>query len=315
MSAVWLALGMRLALAQPAPRGSDQERIARAEAAFRKGVAAFDSGTLEKALAHYRESYALWPRARTLLNLGLVTRKLGRLAEAANFFAQYLEDDAADPARLGAVKKALSELDLELGKLILTAAGEGEVILDGLVVPAEELVRPLRVLPGPHRLQQGAAEVEVQVTRGQELAVTVGKVAPVEPPPPPPPDPGAVVDPTPAPAPAPRSSSAPRYYLWTAVPTVLAGGATLYFGLRYRSQQAELDEILAEPTMHDYADAVRARDRAQTSALFTNLGLGLTGAGVVATAVLFVLRPGGQGPHPAVTLAPGGASLTLAGSW
>ena len=314
-SVVLAAWPMRggLVQAQPEAGRSDQERIARAEAAFRKGVAAFDAGSLEKALAHYRESYALWPRARTLLNLGLVTRKLGRLAEAANFFAQYLDDDAADAARVPAVRKALGELDLELGRLTITLAGEGELTVDGLVVAEAELARPLRVVPGPHRLQQDAIQEEVEVTKGQELAVTVGKRE-VKPPPPPPPRPEPAAPTVEvrqrAPVATPR-----RWYLWTAVPTVLAGGATLYFGLRYRSQQAELDDILAQPTLHDYSEAVAARDRAQTSALYTNLGLGVTGLGLAATGVLFLLRPRPEPATPTLSLVPGVGSLAITGAW
>lgn len=299
--------------AQPAPKQGDADRVARAEAAFKKGVAAFDAGSLDKALAHYRESYALWPRARTLLNLGLVSRKLGRAAEAANFFAQYLEDDAVDEARVPAVQKALAELDVELGRLRVTAGGQGEVTLDGQVLAEAELARPLRVTPGAHRLSQGGVDTEVEVGPNQEVEVTAGlQVAPQpqEPVPVPPAPEVEIQRPTVAEAPSPPR----RWYLWTAVPTVLAGGSALVFGLRHRSQQADLDDILAHPDQHDYADAVAARDRAQTSALYTNLSLGVFGVGAVATATLFLLHPKSSS-RPSVALTSDGASVGWATSW
>lgn len=298
--------------AQPAAKQGDADRVARAEAAFKKGVAAFDAGALDKALAHYRESYALWPRARTLLNLGLVSRKLGRTAEAANFFAQYLEDDAVDEARVPAVQKALTELDSELGRLRITPGGAGEIMLDGQVLAEAELSRPLRVAPGTHRLSQGGVELEVEVRVAEEVAVTAGQVAaPAEPePPPPPPAPEVQIRlPERGQAPAPR-----RWYLWTAVPTVLAGGSALVFGLRHRSQQSELDDILAHPDQHDYADAVAAKDRAQTSALYANLSLGVFGVGAVATATLFLLRPKASS-RTTVALTPEGATVGWAATW
>lgn len=299
--------------AQPAAKQGDADRVARAEAAFKKGVVAFDAGALDKALAHYRESYALWPRARTLLNLGLVSRKLGRTAEAANFFAQYLEDDAVDEARVPAVQKALAELDSELGRLRITSGGSGEIMLDGQVLAEALLSRPLRVAPGAHRLSQGGVEIEVEVRVNEEAAVTAGKVAaPAAPEPPPPPPPAPAVQmrlPERGEAPAPR-----RWYLWAAVPTVLAGGSALVFGLRHRSQQSELDDILAHPDQHDYADAVAARDRAQSSALYTNLSLGVFGVGAVATATLFLLRPKASS-RTTVALTADGASFGWAATW
>lgn len=311
--AVGLVVAPAASSAQPAAKQGDADRVARAEAAFKKGVAAFDAGALEKALAHYRESYALWPRARTLLNLGLVSRKLGRNAEAANFFAQYLEDDAVDEARVPAVQKALAELDAELGRLRITAAGAGEVLLDGQVLAETELVRPLRVVPGAHRISQGGVETEIEVGVQEEASVTAGQAEvprPPAPPPAPPPSPevkAVAADPT-------DTRQPRRWYLWAAVPTVLAGGSALVFGLRHRSQQAELDDILAHPDQHDYADAVAVRDRAQSSALYTNLSLGVLGVGVVATATLFFLRPKATS-QPTMALNSEGASVGWAASW
>jgi tetratricopeptide (TPR) repeat protein len=310
------------------PSSAEADRVARAEAAFKRAGAAFDAGKLDTALANYQESYALWPRPRTLLNLGVVLRKLGRVAEAANLLAAYVEHEAADAERIAAVKQTLAELDAEVGILRISQAGQGPVELDGKVLEAAQLARPVRVSVGRHSLAQDGMTIEVAISKGQELPIEVGKPAapPAPEAPPPAPVPEVKVEPKVA-----GKSRPARIYLWTGAATVLAGGATGFFALRLRSQQSDLDDILAAPGMHEYAEAVAARDRADRTALYTNLGLGVTAAGLVATGVLFFLHDDGGGeaetqqarasskkPPVVPALSTNGAgdvTLSLAGAW
>jgi tetratricopeptide (TPR) repeat protein len=326
------------ALAQSKPRrpaAAEADRVARAEAAFKRAGAAFDAGKLETALANYQESYALWPRPRTLLNLGVVLRRLGRVAEAANLLAEYIEHEAADAARVEAARKTLAELDAEVGRLQITALGEGPVELDGELVEAPRLARPLRVTSGRHRLSQDGDSLELAIAKGQEMTLEIGRPRAAAPPPPPPAPPVTA-------APVVTARAAPgqptRFYLWTGVATVLAGGATGLFALRLRGQQEDLDEILENPAMHEYGAAIRARDRTDRTALYTNVGLGVTAAGLVATGVLFFLHDGGDGDGdddgggdgaeqrrsarrlaprvtPSVSTDGDGATLSLSGRW
>lgn len=299
--------------------------MARAEAAFKRGGAAFDAGKLEVALANYQESYALWPRPRTLLNLGVVLRKLGRVAEAANLLAEYVEHEAADLERVEAVRKTLTELDAEVGRLQIAALGSGDVELDGKLLEAAQLARPVRVSVGRHRLTQDGDAVEIAISQGQQMPIEVGRArpvvaAPVAPPP--------VVAVEPKPVVKARTSSPPRrWYLWTGAATVLAGGATGYLAVRLRGQQSDLDDILAMPKDHTYAEAVDARDQADRTALFTNVGIGVTAAGLVATGVLFFLYDDGgerdgevktasrAALRPALSSSGRDVSLSLWGSW
>lgn len=314
--------GAALAQSKPKrPAPAEADRVARAEAAFKRAGAAFDAGKLELALANYQESYALWPRPRTLLNLGVVLRKLGRVAEAANLLAEYIEHEAADAARVEAARKTLAELDAEVGRLRITALGQGAVELDGKALQSEQLSRPLRVTPGRHRLSQDGDAIEIAITRAEELPIEIGRQRPaVEVAPP------TVAAPAPVAAPSRRTSrSAPtRFYLWTGAATVLAGGATGFFALRLRGQQADLDDIVDAPGMHEYGEAVEARDRAERTALYTNLGIGVTAAGLVATGVLFFLydgSPDGDGERdarlltPSVTTSGRDLQLSLSGRW
>lgn len=324
-------LGLALSLPQVAqaqgkprrPSSAEADRVARAEAAFKRAGAAFDAGKLEMALANYQESYALWPRPRTLLNLGVVLRKLGRVAEAANLLSEYIEHEAADAERVDAVKRTLAEIDAEVGRLQITALGSGPVELDGKPLELERLARPVRVEVGRHRLSQDADTVEIAISRGQDLPIEIGRARPaVEKPPAPPP---VVTVAPPVVVKQPTSRERPRrWYLWSGVATVLAAGGTGYLAVRLSSQQSELDDILANPSMHDYAEAVDARDRADRTALYTNVGLGVTAAGVVLTGVLFFLYDDGQrsaGDSSTATLVPSlgasgdGVGLSLSGSF
>lgn len=300
------------------PPSSEADRISRAEAAFKRAGAAFDAGKLDVALANYQESYALWPRPRTLLNLGVVLRKLGRVAEAANLLAEYVEHEAADAERVDAVRRTLAELDAELGRVQIAQLGSGPVTLDGQEIQADLLDRPVRVPVGQHRISQSGDTVQIAVSKGQELSIEVGRAAPepavVAPPPPPPAEEKPVVV-----APPPRGPRPTRHFLWTGAVTLVAAGATGFLAYRLGTQQDELDEILARPQMYEYAEAEEARDRAERTALLTNIGIGVTAAGVVATGVLFFLyddeRP--AAPRVSSTVAPDGrgVSFSLTGAW
>jgi tetratricopeptide (TPR) repeat protein len=331
-AALSCAASQPISYANPVPRpGSarpaDNDRVARAEAAFRRAGAAFDDGNLESALASYRESYALWARPRTLLNIGLVLRKLGRLAEAANLLAEYLEIQAGevDPSRLAAVRKALDELDRELGRISIRAVGAEAISIDGRALDPGELARPIRVVAGRHRVQQGSEVVEISVTANAELTVEL--------------DGGRAVDARPVDAAVPAAAVVAtlrtpqqerveprprRTYLWAGAATVLLAGGTAVLAFRLRDQESRLDDILASPQTYDFVDAIAARDRARDTALFTNIGIGVTAAAAVSTVVLFVLRDGDSRPRgrssPSVSfsvapVATDGATLSLGGAW
>jgi tetratricopeptide (TPR) repeat protein len=317
------ALGIATSSTEAQPAGApadapERDRVTRAEAAFRRAGAAFDAGDLQTALTEYRESYALWPRPRTLLNLGVVLRQLGRPAEAANLLAEYVDVEPADSSKVAAARKTLATLDRELARVSISARGDGELTLDGKALDPEVLRRPVRVTPGRHRISQGDDVQEISVKAGDDTTVEVGGAEPSEATDS---DGAAVAVParatpaTPAAAAAVRRASPRRLYLWTGGFTVLAGAATGGLAYRFLQQQEELDDILASPRDYELSEAEDARDRAQRGALLTNVGIGVTAAAAVATVVLFVLHDG-EGAPPVVTSAgPGHVTLSLAGHW
>src|SRR4051812_2881846 len=90
----------------------------------RKGRILFDEGTkraeahdYEGALERFRSAYARYPNGKILLNIATMLRELGRRAEAAEVYEQFLADPSADATIKPDVQEAIEELDAHLGKL------------------------------------------------------------------------------------------------------------------------------------------------------------------------------------------------------
>jgi hypothetical protein len=128
--------------------------------------------------------------------------------------------------------------------------------------------------------------------------------------------------PAPRPAPAPARTQvvalAPRpvYLRWWpyAIATVVAGGATAYFGwsaygMARDLQQVSLDHSALSPEFRSL------EDRGQRATLITNIGFGVTGALAVATGVLFLTRPRGAEVRVAVVPVQAGGAVVLGGSF
>ena len=137
-----LLAASRSALAAPA-----DEKAARA--LFKDGNTLLESGDFVGALDKFRAAYARWPNVKILLNMAAALRKLGRFAEAADTYAQWLADPTADPARRDEVTTLLGELDAKLARIrIPVSEPPRRVTVDGRALPDE--TRELRVDPGAH---------------------------------------------------------------------------------------------------------------------------------------------------------------------
>ena len=140
-------------------RAQGSETSASAAAAARDlyeaGIEAAEAERFEAALAAFERSYELAPRAATLMNLGAVAERAGRLVTALNAYRRFL---ATADARLlaahgDAARAAAARLTPALAHLSVVGVGlerQDELRLDGEPLERASLGLDLPVDPGPH---------------------------------------------------------------------------------------------------------------------------------------------------------------------
>ncbi|HEY6173642.1 MAG TPA: hypothetical protein VIX73_04325, partial [Kofleriaceae bacterium] len=113
-----------------------------------------------------------------------------------------------------------------------------------------------------------------------------------------------------------RAERRPLYLRWWpyAAATAVLAGATGYFAWSARSDADELRQIIATSGQYHFGDARAVEDRARRNVLYTNIGLGVTGAVAIATAVLYLTKPRRETRVAAVPL-DGGGALVLGGKF
>lgn len=144
------------ALAQDAPQES-------AAAHFDRGIAFFNEGRHDAALAELARAYELAPAPQTLYNLARVHALLGHAVEASDAYARYLEGagDAIDRARRREVERALEEQRARIGRLVVRSPVAGATVaVDGADVATTPLPEPLRLSAGAHIVEVRAASRE-----------------------------------------------------------------------------------------------------------------------------------------------------------
>jgi len=188
--------------------GSEDE----ARALFEDGNKLLEKGNYVDALEKFRAAYARWANPKILLNIGTTLRQLGRNAEAADTYAKYLADSAADPKRTAEVTQVLADLEAKIGKLEIVLAKRARVLIDGRLLGELEGTVLARVEPGVHAIAiepstGKATMLNVSVAAGEKRTV---EITPPEAPPaevaPPAPPVAAPAKPE-APAPPPRSTT------------------------------------------------------------------------------------------------------------
>ncbi len=136
------------------------------------------SGDNNGALAKFEAAYAAYESPSLLLNIGTTLRALGRNAEAANAYAQWVRAKQ-NPERLAEVEEALAELDQKLGGVRIEINKPGaSVTIDGTPVKAELLADVVRLEPGPHVIiakKSGLSDVtrRVDVSAGAQKTVKI----------------------------------------------------------------------------------------------------------------------------------------------
>jgi tetratricopeptide (TPR) repeat protein len=143
--------------AAPAPASDAQEE---ASVHFKRGLQLFDEGDYTLALVEFERAYQLAPNYRALYNIALVDVQLGRYADAARTFTQYVHDggSAIAPARLAEVNKTLGELKLRTATIeIALNVPTAEVTLDGKPLDPTLIKSPTVIDAGEHTLRATAS--------------------------------------------------------------------------------------------------------------------------------------------------------------
>ena len=342
-----LSLG-RVAAAQPAPEGPSLADRGEARRHFQLGVTAYTRGRWAAALDEFQSAYRLAPHPSVRVNMANCYAHLDRPSEAIFHFEQFLaESPTATDAQISQVEAQINELRTRVGELQLTVTPSDAlglaVTLDGQAI---SLGRPAHVAPGHHVIEalgEGYTtvrrELDVAAGQAQVLNLTIERVAPPATPVPvatPPATPvvaAAVVEPTPAPAAshvdphvdpridAPRRGPPPAVFYAVAGLTGAAAVGWITAGALALSANADFDATATQLQGGGGETAAlqaRGRDeaaRASQLATWSDVAMGVTVAGAVASVVLFVKTDF----RPAVTVAasasPGGASLSVRGTF
>lgn len=136
-----------------------------AEAAYRRGVAAFDAGDYAVACRAFDESYQLDPLPGALFTLATCEMRAGKLATAAAHFSDYLklverlpaEQQPREVERRAVAEAERRKLQLQVPRLKLVlndSSHTSQITLNGVVLPVASLGVELPVDPGEQVVEQ-----------------------------------------------------------------------------------------------------------------------------------------------------------------
>ena len=233
-----VVLSPALAFAQPAAPD------AQARGAFDRGIADVDAGRFANAVAAFEESYRLRPVAVVLFNLAGAYSRLGRHQQAIATYERYLAEGGArlPPDRVQSVRERIAELRRDLPVVVLhIRPAPFTLTVDGRpqTVTGDELALD----PGNHLLvvsapAHAAQQREVQLAPGGRVTWDAALTAEGAAGPPvvgTPPVTTARVAVTPHPplgaAPVASPAITSRWWFWTGLGVVVAGGTVLALGL------------------------------------------------------------------------------------
>jgi hypothetical protein len=148
------ALGAILAWGGPL---AAQERTDPSEAArhFDRGYLLAQQGSLEAAIAEFKQAHALSPHPSVLYNLGQAYAASGRAVEAVQTLRKYLEqaDAKLDAERRAQAAAVVDYQSQRIGTLKLDIEPPGaELMIDGEVLGKAPLSGPVQLTAGPHGL-------------------------------------------------------------------------------------------------------------------------------------------------------------------
>ncbi len=241
--AALLALTPSLAFAQPAAPD------VQARAAFDRGIADVDAGRFANAVAAFEESYRLRPVAVVLYNLASAYTRLGRHQQAIATYERYLSEGGSrlPPDRVQSVRERIAELRRDMPVVVLRIRpAPFSLTVDGRpqAVTGDELALD----PGSHLLvatapSHAAQQREVQLAPGGRVTWDTELAAEGAPTPTVTPTMTPAVVRTPArvavtphpsqpdrPAPSAEPAITSRWWFWTGIGVVVAGGTLAVLG-------------------------------------------------------------------------------------
>jgi hypothetical protein len=176
--------------APPAPAASAAD-IEEAKRHFQQGVALYNDGNFNGALAEFEAAYRVRSSPGVLYNIGLSQKALFRYAESVDTLERYLrEETKLTGERRAEVTQLIAEMRALLADVTLTISpAEATVMVDGRSAGTAPLAGPLRIAAGNHVLEVHAdgyrsqrrelmisAGVPVKLTFNLELIPKTGKV-------------------------------------------------------------------------------------------------------------------------------------------
>ncbi len=186
LAALALMLTLLPTASEAAPPGTLKNK---AQDLLTEGNRLAGEGDFGAALLKFRTAHELYPSPKLLLNIGTSLRYVGRNAEAAATYEEYLAHRDADPSREAELRRILEELERLVGRLELTLKEpEVRVSLDGELVRDVQDGMVVRVDPGRHTVvaekdgRQPAVQ-HVSVEAQQTTEVVLELAAPGEEPP------------------------------------------------------------------------------------------------------------------------------------
>ena len=332
----------RAASAQTPPAGPSVADRSEARRHFQLGVAAATRNQWAAALEEFQNAYRLAPHPSVRVNIANCFAHLDRPTEAISTFEQFLtESPSAPEAQVTQVEAQIAQLRTRVGELQLSVTPSDAmglaVTLDGQAI---SLGRPAHVMPGHHvveALGEGYTtvhrELDIAAGQAQVLQLTLERATPAATPVPvtPPAPVVAATTPTVAPAvtpigpmtdphtDAPRRGPAPAVFYAVAGLTGAAAIGWITAGALALSANSDFDATVIEiqrGTGNTAALQARGHDeatRASQLALWSDVAMGVTLAGAVASVVLFLKTDFRSPVSVGATASSSGASLSLSG--
>jgi hypothetical protein len=159
--------------AQPAPAPRGDANLEEAKVHFQQGVALFNDGNFNAALAEFQAAYRLRPSSGVLYNIGLTQKALFRYAESIESLEKYLaESQSLAPERRAEVTQLVVEMKALLADVTVRVEPAGAaILLDGRTVGTAPLAKPLGIAAGSHVLEVHA---DGHTPQRKELMITAG---------------------------------------------------------------------------------------------------------------------------------------------